>query len=98
MTSVEYSLATIASYLERLPPDERALVIVLGDHQPQQPIASRWKDDRYVPIHVLARDPRLLERFARFGFTPGILPPPPAGAPAGHAQLMAELLSALGAR
>jgi hypothetical protein len=95
--SIEYSLSVIAAWLERLPADDRSLVIVLGDHQPQQPVASRWKDDRWVPVHVLGRDPAVVDRFVRFGFGPGILPAAPRGTPATHADLMGELLSALGA-
>jgi hypothetical protein len=97
VTSIQYSLATIASYLERLPPDDRSLVLVLGDHQPQQPIASRWKDDRWVPIHVLGRDAATVDRFARFGYAPGITPPVPTSPPEGNEHIMGELLTACGA-
>jgi len=98
ITSIEYSLATIADYLARLPPDDRSLAIVLGDHQPQQPVASRWKDVRWVPIHILGRDAHAVEQFAQFGYEPGILPPPPKGEPNGNDRFLSELLTALGAQ
>jgi hypothetical protein len=95
-TSIKYSLAAIAGYMQRLPKEDRSLFIVLGDHQPQQPIASRWSSDRWVPVHVFSRDERAVERFARFGYDEGIFPTA-KGEPAGHERLLFELLSACGA-
>jgi hypothetical protein len=98
VTSIRYSLSVIADYLERLPPDDRSLAIVLGDHQPQQPVASRWKDDRWVPIHVLSRDPKAVDAFAQFGYQPGIGPQTPNGEPNGNERVLTELLTAIGAQ
>jgi hypothetical protein len=97
LASIEYSLETIASYLSRLPADDRSLVVVLGDHQPRQPVGQRTQDLWWVPIHVLSRDPNLVERFAPLGYQPGMLPVAPPGEPAGHEHLMGELLTATGA-
>lgn len=97
LASIEYSLETIRSYLERLPVDDRSLVIVLGDHQPQHPVASRSHDPWWVPIHVLSRDASAVERFAALGYGTGLVPDAPKGEPAPQAALMAELLSAYGA-
>jgi hypothetical protein len=98
ITSIEYSLATIADYLERLPPDDRSLAIVLGDHQPQQPVASRWKDVRWVPIHIIGRDAHAVDEFAKLGYERGIVPPAPRGEPNGNDRFLTELLTALGAQ
>jgi phosphoglycerol transferase MdoB-like AlkP superfamily enzyme len=98
VTSIRYSLSTIADYLERLPPDDRSLAIIVGDHQPQQPVASRWKDVRWVPMHVISRDPKAVEAFGQFGFEPGILPAPPKGEPNGNDAVFTELLTVLGAQ
>jgi hypothetical protein len=95
---IRYSLSTIASYLQRLPADDRSLILVLGDHQPQQPVASRWKDDRWVPIHLFSRDAHVLDQFAQFGYQPGIMPRVPAGEPTGNDRVMSELLTAIGAQ
>jgi len=98
LASIEYSLETIASYLQRLPEGDRSLVLVLGDHQPRQPIGLRWKDRWWTPIHVLSRDADAVARFAQFGYEPGFVPPTPHGEPAGYERLLPELLAACGAR
>jgi hypothetical protein len=98
IATIRYSLSTIADYLERLPPDDHSLFIIVGDHQPQQPIASRWKDVRWVPIHVASRDARVVQAFTDFGFAPGILPSSPSKEPTGNDRVLTELMTAMGAR
>lgn len=56
----------------------RALVVVLGDHQPNADVTggdASWA----VPIHVLSRDPALLAPFDAMGYVHGFTPtqPPP---------------------
>ena len=71
-----------------------SLVVLLGDHQP--PILP--STDFATPIHVLSRDATLVDRFAPFGFVPGLTKPP--GAPdealthAGLYPLLVHVLAA----
>jgi hypothetical protein len=69
--SVDYSLQAMAGFAERYL-DDRTLLIVLGDHQ-----AAPWVTgtaSSAVPVHVLARDPALIEPFIAWGFAPGAIP------------------------
>jgi Sulfatase len=75
--SIEYSIDVVVEYLLR-ETDDNTLVIVLGDHQPRAPIADMHKDSWEVPVHVLSRNPALVEGFAALGYTPGITPSPDA--------------------
>jgi hypothetical protein len=97
-TSIQYSLQTVAAYLKKLPPDDRSVVIILGDHQPRRPVAGIRKDTWFVPIHVLSRDPAVLEKFARIGYTPGTnAATPKQGTPSGLEKFVQELFTAYGA-
>ncbi|HEX6836372.1 MAG TPA: hypothetical protein VF334_07345 [Polyangia bacterium] len=98
LASIEYSLAAVTGYLERLPADDSSLAIVLGDHQPRNPIADRFADPWWVPVHLLARDPRTVEAFASLGFVDGLVPVAPAKGAPGMERLMPALLRATGAR
>ena len=98
LASIEYSLRSITEYLERLPADDSSLAIVLGDHQPRNPIADRSSDPWWVPVHVLARAPRTVEGFASLGFVDGLVPATPAEEVPGMERLMPALLHAAGAR
>jgi hypothetical protein len=71
--SLAYSLDAMAGFAERFL-DERTLLIVAGDHQ-----AAPWvtgATDSDVPVHVIARDPALLDPFRAWGFRVGAFPPP----------------------
>ncbi|MGP9821776.1 hypothetical protein ACTZWW_17295 [Salinarimonas sp. NSM] len=81
--SVAHSIDAVAAFVsERLSPD--TVVIVMGDHQPA-PLITGEDASRAVPVHVLARDAKLLAPFAELGFRPGAVPPPPP--PIGDAAL-----------
>jgi hypothetical protein len=95
--TVEYAIQNITSYLERLPPDDRSVVILLGDHQPRRPVARIKGDPWTVPIHVVSRDPAVLERFARIGFRPGIAPGQEEQ-PSGLEDFLAEVFAAYGGK
>ncbi len=71
--TIRYTLDAIGNYLSRRLADD-SLVIVLGDHQPPLTIAAASRN-RAVPIHVLSRDPALLEPFRRAGYAAGMTPP-----------------------
>ncbi len=66
--TIDYDLEVLTRHLEAMPDD--ALVIMMGDHQP--PLVSEADDTYDVPVHVLARDPVLLEEFREAGFTDGM--------------------------
>ena len=70
-TSVELTLARVGEYLARHADD--ALFVVLGDHQPADVIAG-WSATGHVPVHVVARDPRLLARLPMSHFSAGMRP------------------------
>ena len=53
-----------------------ALIIVMGDHQPNLQLTGTdepWS----VPMHVISRNPRLLDPFRKRGYTPGLIPAQP---------------------
>lgn len=66
--AVKYDLELLTRYLEGMERD--AIVIIMGDHQP--PILSREDSSFDVPMHILARDPALLEEFRAQGFVDGL--------------------------
>jgi hypothetical protein len=74
--SIEYSLRSVVSFVERYGDDDTVLV-VLGDHQPS-PVIIGPDASRDVPISVVARDPAVLDRIAGWGWQPGLNPDPHA--------------------
>jgi hypothetical protein len=72
--SVDYAIASMAGFAGRYV-DERTLLIVLGDHQ-AAPLISGADRGGAVPVHVISRDPDLLEPFMEWGFRDGALPDP----------------------
>jgi hypothetical protein len=74
--SIRYSLTTLVSYLERYGDDDLVLVL-LGDHQPA-PLVTGQDAGHDVPITVVAKDPRVLDRIAGWGWTDGLKPAPAA--------------------
>ena len=89
---VDYTYRWIGGYL-RLPPSRDTVYVLLGDHQPTANVSGEgasWD----VPVHVISRDPQLLERFIAQGFAAGLEPPrTPLG---GMHDLTAMLLQAFG--
>ncbi|MFD5558202.1 sulfatase [Streptomyces sp. NPDC127068] len=74
--SVEYSLTSLLSYLERYG-DEDTVLVFLGDHQPVPAVVGR-EASRDVPVSVVARDPAVLDRIAGWRWTEGLVPAPTA--------------------
>lgn len=66
--AIRYDLELLARQLEGM--DEDAIVIIMGDHQP--PLLSREDSSYDVPVHILARDPAMLEEFREQGFIDGL--------------------------
>jgi hypothetical protein len=67
--------------------------LLVGDHQPTANVSGEgvsWD----VPVHIISRDPQLLQRFIAQGFVAGLEPPrTPLG---GMHELTAMLLRAFG--
>ncbi len=66
--AISYDLELLTRQLEQM--DDDAIVIIMGDHQP--PLLSREDSSFDVPVHILARDPALLEEFRLQGFIDGL--------------------------
>ena len=72
VTAIIYELHVISDFIERCANDN-TLIIFLGDHQPNVQITGRdrpWS----VPVHVVSRNPELVEPFRKRGYTPGLIP------------------------
>lgn len=90
--AVDYVLTYLAGYLGQRPHDNLVL-IVIGDHQPPASVSgpdASWD----VPVHVIARDPTLIEALRAEGFTTGLEPARSAIGPMN--QLAARLLRVFG--
>ena len=74
--SIEYSLSTIFSFVQRYGDDDLVLV-VLGDHQPATVVTGQGASHD-VPISVIAHDPKVMDRIAGWGWQDGMSPSPQA--------------------
>lgn len=92
LRTVNYAHTWLADYF-RQPESRETVYLMMGDHQPTANIAGEgapWD----VPIYVVARDARLLDRFRALGFSDGLTPKrAPLG---GLHDLTATVLRALG--
>ncbi|KRE43105.1 hypothetical protein ASG74_09330 [Knoellia sp. Soil729] len=71
-SSIEYSLTSVLSFVENQASDDLVLVVV-GDHQPAT-IVSGFGGNRDVPISVISRDPKVIDRVSGWGWAPGLRP------------------------
>ncbi|MFI5494531.1 sulfatase-like hydrolase/transferase [Actinoplanes sp. NPDC051859] len=74
--SIQYTLTTVISYLEKFGDDDTVMVF-LGDHQPA-PIVVGEGASRDVPITIVAKDKSVLNRVAGWNWTDGLKPAPNA--------------------
>jgi phosphatidylglycerophosphate synthase len=74
--SIEYSLSAVLSFVQRYGDDDTVLV-VLGDHQPATVVTGQGASHD-VPISVIARDPKVLDRIAAWNWQDGLSPSPQA--------------------
>ncbi|WP_370268644.1 CDP-alcohol phosphatidyltransferase [Streptomyces sp. V4I8] len=74
--SISYSVTSLTQWLERYGTDDTVLVF-LGDHQPMSRV-SGTKASRDVPISIVAKDPKLLNKIADWHWTDGLQPAPEA--------------------
>jgi phosphatidylglycerophosphate synthase len=74
--SIEYSLKTIFSFVQRYGHDDLVLV-VLGDHQPATVVTGHGASHD-VPISVIAHDPTVIDQIAGWSWEEGMSPSPRA--------------------
>jgi hypothetical protein len=89
---VVYEWRVLADFIEARR-DEDALVIVLGDHQPL--LHCDATETFNTPVHVIARDPSLVDAFADVGLEKGLYVPPGAHPPLRHEGFFSLLVSKL---
>jgi hypothetical protein len=70
--AVAYALDNLVSWV-RTYGDDDLVVLVLGDHQPA-PLVSGDTENREVPVHLIARDPAVLQAVADWQWSDGLLP------------------------
>ncbi|HEY0000762.1 MAG TPA: sulfatase-like hydrolase/transferase [Actinoplanes sp.] len=70
--SVAYSLDSLLDYVAKYG-DDNLVMVFLGDHQPASVVVGldATKD---VPISIVAKDPKVLDRIASWGWTDGLTP------------------------
>jgi hypothetical protein len=74
--SIEYSMRTLMSFV-RHAADPHLVVVALGDHQPATVVTGEGASHD-VPISILARDPRVIDRISGWRWEDGMLPGPHA--------------------
>ena len=72
VTSLEYQFRIVGGFLREFAP-RRALVAVIGDHQPPK-LSLHDSDTWATPIHLFSQDPELLEPWEELGFTRTLIP------------------------
>ncbi|MFI1719671.1 CDP-alcohol phosphatidyltransferase [Streptomyces sp. NPDC020489] len=70
--SIQYSVTALTQWLERYGTDDTVLVF-LGDHQPIARVSGDHAS-RDVPVSIVAKDPKVLDRIADWNWTEGLRP------------------------
>jgi hypothetical protein len=70
--SISYSVTALTQWLERYGSDNTVLVF-LGDHQPIARVSGE-NASRDVPISIVAKDPKVLDKIASWNWTDGLKP------------------------
>jgi hypothetical protein len=70
--SIQYSITSVTQWLERYGTDDTVLVF-LGDHQPIARVSGN-NASRDVPVSIVAKDPKVLDKIAAWNWTDGIKP------------------------
>ncbi|WP_149550226.1 sulfatase [Streptomyces marokkonensis] len=74
--AIEYSLRSLTEWVQRYG-DEDTVLVFLGDHQPV-PTVTAGDTGKDVPVTIVAKDPKVLDRVAGWGWTDGLKPAPDA--------------------
>jgi len=75
-TSIAYSVDSLISYVQKYG-DDNLVMILLGDHQPASVVVGQ-NASHDVPISIIAKDPKVLDRINSWGWTSGLTPAPAA--------------------
>ncbi|MEU9667187.1 CDP-alcohol phosphatidyltransferase [Streptomyces bobili] len=70
--SIEYSVTALTQWLQRYGTEDTVMVF-LGDHQPVARVSGD-NANRDVPISIVAKDPKVLDKVASWNWTDGIRP------------------------
>ncbi|MGW7257653.1 sulfatase [Streptomyces sp. NPDC054834] len=70
--AIQYSLDSLTQWVQRYG-DDNTVLVFLGDHQPV-PTVTGGSTSRDVPVTVVARDPKVLDRISDWGWTEGLKP------------------------
>ncbi|MER7405731.1 sulfatase-like hydrolase/transferase [Streptomyces sp. NPDC000070] len=70
--SIQYSVTSLTQWLERYGTDDTVLVF-LGDHQPMARVSGD-RASRDVPVSIVAKDPKVLDKVADWNWTEGLRP------------------------
>ncbi|MFE9442635.1 CDP-alcohol phosphatidyltransferase [Streptomyces sp. NPDC006602] len=70
--SVQYSVTSLTQWLERYGTEDTVLVF-LGDHQPIARVSGAGAS-RDVPVSIVAKDPKVLDKIADWNWTDGLKP------------------------
>ncbi|WP_405555923.1 CDP-alcohol phosphatidyltransferase [Streptomyces sp. NBC_01171] len=70
--SIQYSVTALTEWLERYGSKDTVLVF-LGDHQPIARVSGNHAS-RDVPISIVAKDPKVLDKIGDWGWTDGLRP------------------------
>ncbi|MFG3032416.1 CDP-alcohol phosphatidyltransferase [Streptomyces sp. NPDC048253] len=70
--SIQYSVTALTQWLERYGTDDTVLVF-LGDHQPISRVSGN-NASRDVPVSIVAKDPKVLDKIAAWNWTDGLKP------------------------
>ncbi|WP_171112285.1 MULTISPECIES: CDP-alcohol phosphatidyltransferase [Streptomyces] len=70
--SIEYSVTSLTQWLQRYGTEDTVLVF-LGDHQPIVRV-SGYDSGRDVPVSIVAKDPKVLDKIASWGWSDGLRP------------------------
>ncbi|MFI7413350.1 sulfatase [Streptomyces sp. NPDC049627] len=70
--AIQYSLDSLTQWVERYG-DDNTVLVFLGDHQPV-PTVTAGSTSRDVPVTIVARDKKVLDRIADWGWTDGLKP------------------------
>jgi sulfatase-like protein len=69
--ATDYSLKTLISFVRNYG-DDNLVLVFLGDHQP--PVVTPQGAVHDVPITIVAKDPKVLDRISGWGWTDGLHP------------------------
>jgi hypothetical protein len=70
--AIQYSVDSLTQWMQRYG-DEKTVLVFLGDHQPV-PTVTKGSTSRDVPVTIVAKDPKVLDRVADWNWTEGLKP------------------------